>query len=808
MTSMIMTAEEVQKVVEKALNISRAFPHSTLRTASITSQLDTWAVTGSPDSKGQCKFEHLQIGARTLEVLGPGEFTAIALHEAAHNCFTHFLPYSTYLRDPIFDQLSNIFEDGRINNFIRENYPDVGRHFKTLYRNICRLTNVPNNPEPHQVNEANPAWKEQEEFVFRLGQILIEENNESNAGEKRLQDRKWVRTERENRFLRAGVQLYRLYRGCQPNALLGRSYNMARHAQALHYLFELDKMAGAFFDLPTKRLPSADKIEEEIKSNSSQLPKLQQRLSNNPELLHQIEGEFKQAVEEIRAGNVNQKNYGQIKAVGSLVSDLTGRSELVVQQIISAGELRKKVDSTINEYRLNIEQHNPDKKELNCFKKIEKSIASDNIHALKQVMRIPQLEQTHPRLRAILQAAQQYILAAEALQAEPGSPAPEEVAPSGQAPSGQAPSGQAPSGQAPSGQASSGQASSGQASSGQASSGQASSGQASSGQASSMKGVGMQPGENTTAYNSPLQPGTPTSERRKITEAELPWRIESGKQPIQNEPEVLTRKAKSPGKGAGLNGEIRLSQERITQYQAMLRDKILSSLQTIGLNQEVPDTSAYQGRVNARRFQLHELHEGTDHRDFFDTTKSEQSLSSMPGEELAPELIVLLMDCSGSMHHLAQELGAFGVALGILADEKETRILMLVGSDPEKAWQDSASVYSQMGQLAGIDSYEEAFHYSDGGNSPTWHLPHLEAVKQIARQYQPHKVKIIAGTDLVILRSEIQFIRELQQDFPTLIINEVPEDILGDLGEFIKSPSTETKVLHNAEDVEDIQINL
>ena len=240
----------------------------------------------------------------------------------------------------------------------------------------------------------------------------------------------------------------------------------------------------------------------------------------------------------------------------------------------------------------------------------------------------------------------------------------------------------------------------------------------------------------------------------------------------------------------------------------MLRQEILSSVRTAGTNIELPETSSFTGRVNAKRFQMNELYDGTDYQDFYDTTKQEQSFISVPGEDLSPDMIVVLMDCSGSMHHLAKELGAFGTALRLLAQEKDTRILMVVGSDKEHAWVDSSTADGSMGEIGVIDSYEEAFHYSDGGNSPTWNSEDLQKVATLLAKYDPQRVRVIAGTDLAILGSEIDYLRTLQSKYPTLIVNDVPETIISNLGEFIKTRPRETSILHNREDEELVDINL
>ena len=239
----------------------------------------------------------------------------------------------------------------------------------------------------------------------------------------------------------------------------------------------------------------------------------------------------------------------------------------------------------------------------------------------------------------------------------------------------------------------------------------------------------------------------------------------------------------------------------------MLRREFLSARTNSDEVFEKTRESKFFGRVNAERFVRYEESLGQED-EFFDIQVPEKGHSEAKGEDLSPELVVFLMDCSGSMHHIDKELGAFGVALNLLAREKGTRTVMVVGSELEEGWVDTNIQTVGVGKWGIIDAYENAFGVSNGGNSPTWHEENLQRVEQIISQYPSDKVKVVVGSDLAIPQVELEFLSRLKTMYPVLVVNEIPEKVIENMGEFIKCQHKSSDVLHNEEDKAMVDIEI
>ena len=254
-----------------------------------------------------------------------------------------------------------------------------------------------------------------------------------------------------------------------------------------------------------------------------------------------------------------------------------------------------------------------------------------------------------------------------------------------------------------------------------------------------------------------------------------------------------------PSASAQTNGTIEISKTRVSEYEDMLRREFLSARTSAEEIFEKTTEAKFFGRVNAERFARYEESLGQED-EYFDIQVAEKGHSEARGEDLSPELVVFLMDCSGSMHHIDKELGAFGVALNLLGTEKGTRTVMVVGSELEEGWVDTSVQSVGIGKWGIIDAYETAFGVSNGGNSPTWHEENLQRVDQVLAQYPSDKVKIIVGSDLAIPQVELDFISSLKNRCPVLVVNEIPEKVIEEMGEFVKCRRKTSDILHNDED--------
>ena len=848
-TALSPQAAKAQLVAQQALLMSRVMPHSNLTRAEISPDLDTWAVTGSPDSTGKVHFYTLLIGEKTLNYFGTNEIAAVALHETGHNCFTFFAADGNYIRNSLFSDLENIFEDGRINAFIRKRLPETGQHFPGVYRALDRMNADaarkegkphPSRMAPHISTNPNPLEKEQEECLNRLRQLLILENSEPGSGESLIRSPEWVRNPRERQFITTGMEYYKLYKGVSPSEMFGKSKNMANNAKALKYLFAFDKFCGRFFNLAPKKLPTKEEAMQILVEAKEVLPEIEAKW--DPEHFKVFNDNFQKAALRIESGDITHTSVNTImsaKTIAALIEQKTistsGTAE--VQEVVSA---KSKVEDRISEYRLSLAKNKPPQDELDAFSEILKAVKNWEQEAIKDILKDPinsKLLSAHNRLlhsaeqnpkaarsnlEPILQALEKYAHVAERaghsrdvkIQDGTTNSDPNQQSNPTQGKTNQSKDGQGQSSQDQNKQGQSGQGQSGNCNqpsqSGQPNENQ--NGQGSK-QGQSRAGSGGQGGiGHTDAENGskPQDQSTPTPEyqKRRITEADLPWIVLSGSLKENFEKELLIRKSKAPGQSSETNGQLSLSNSRILAYEEMLRREFLSAKETVEGVYFKKERSIRYGHVDPERYMRYDL---SDHRedDFFDIYTPEIRTSEAKGEELSPDLVVFLMDCSGSMHHVDAELGAFGVALRLLAHEKNTRTIMLVGSDKDTAWVDTKEAASvALGREGLIESYERAFSRSNGGNSPTWDPDNMQELRNELQNYPPHKVKIIIGSDLAIQGSELEYIRDLKEAFSVFVVNEVPEACIELMGKHIRCNTKSTEVVHNAEDAELIDVSI
>jgi len=843
----MVTKEQAQQTADRAINLSRAFPHSTLRGAEVVKEfqgkpLDTWAVTGVPNKDGSIVYTHLLIGESTLDHFTNEDVPAVALHETAHNCFTWFHPDGMFLGDHTMGEAANVFEDGRINSYIRRNYPNVGYRFPDVYKALEKIGKPA--VMPPVSDNADPALKVQEEYFERAMAMLIKENGIPGSGEVLLRDPAWVRTNDERYFLERAMDLYKLYCGSQPNATLGKSFNMACNAKAMQFLYSFDKMCGKFFNLPAKALPSKEQALYDLDRAKTLLPDLKDRLRNSPDIYDKMVEALGVSEKEISAGTITHKNYGTVLSVESMVKDRDG---LVKQasQAPTIAQYAAKLNEVVSEYELDTQSKGQKLEDAVFIKEMRSAMEITDFDAMIKaaIKRFPHAESVFglkpydPLLSTkdgagVIKAIKNYFDASQSLRRKwgntNGNAKPEEGGdkePNGEEQDGSK-EGEGKEGEGKEGEGKEGKGEGKGQGKGEGKGQGKGQGQGQGKGEGKGKGQGQGEGKGSGEGSGQGQGGighgggrpgkgkgpgsgnTPKFERRKIREEELPFRIPAGKDPIRDERETLSRKPKAPGQG-GMNSQIEISSTRVACYEQMLRDNFLSAQMKSGAGEEVKSTSAYLGRVRGDKYVKNRLSGGVSDKEFFDTYTTLTSDTIVKGEDLSPKLVVFLMDCSGSMHHLARELGAFGVALKVLCDEKETRSLIVVGSDNNLALIDSNDPSNRaIGKLAILDAYETGFHNSNGGNCPTWSMEVLEQVRTQMEQYPASEVKLICGTDLAIPREEIEFIRDLQTRFPTVVLNDVPENIVTQLGEFIKVRKPETEYYHNEIDAQDVEVTL
>jgi len=166
-----------------------------------------------------------------------------------------------------------------------------------------------------------------------------------------------------------------------------------------------------------------------------------------------------------------------------------------------------------------------------------------------------------------------------------------------------------------------------------------------------------------------------------------------------------------------------------------------------------------------------------------------EDFSSKYGDNLAPKLILILNDFSGSMHACSKELGALSGAVFLLCQKKKTRLVLALGSHKHVIY-DSVNIRQRsLGKGKIILEIEEKFNLDNGGNSPTWHQETCKAVDEVLQHYSvnPKVVRVIIGSDENILKKELEWLSTIKEKYPTIVIKDKPnKEIIREIGKFLR----------------------
>jgi len=726
-------------IINRALLLSKVLPFSQINSASIDEKLDTWMVVGQVDKKGERIGQmQLVIGGETV-ALPPSLLSTIAIHESAHTTFTWFSPNGEYINDTLFSRIHNIFEDGRINKSIAKYYPQHATHIPDIYTHLDKGENdTPFISTQYQ----NPEEKKQIEWLNHALQLMLKEN--STPGSGRLALSEWSSTKEEKIFLIKSLQYYEAYTGVSPQPTWGNSRNKALHATALQYLFGFDKMCGDVFSLPGRKLEDAATAVKLCQAAESAIEAASSRLTAGNRICaaqdERLKSDFEAAKTHIQSGLYTHRDIGICLAViglGTEQDSFKFKAETTHKEIRALASSIREAKGTASDSRLEeleeLEHH------LGCRNFTEMAQWAeehkDNAQNTKIICQVTDLLEKIAALgrsRAMrLEDTPSKAQKTRTIRRCKGTGNKQNTQEEAQ-------------------------------------------------------GFGI--GHNSHVGEDVLATMPEYSPADNVRKEELPYWIDSGEIPRNNEPELLKTKPMRPGQSSGSNGTIEIETATIQAYERMIKQEFLSHYKK-GERKFKEEDSKYFGRLDSREFLQHDLHEGRSHKRMFRLMEETENFSEAKGDHLAPKLILVLNDFSGSMHACSKELGAFSAAVFLLCQRKKTRLFIALGSHHTGTYDSIDPTKRIFGREGIVHTVEEKFNMDNGGNSPTWHTQTRKKVDEILSAYSPNpeSVRVIIGSDEQILVKELEWLATIKQKYPTIVIKDIPDHLtIKHIGKFLR----------------------